>query len=134
MLEHDYIQEIIDKFVQAVMEPLRRALYDHDLGAAETVEQQIAEMMSLSTGTAMNLAPDSLCTMMLLSGIGDSIAGYAAWSLLRLSDVYEAHGMHDVAELRRAQAEAIAANFMYDLSQAPEEFEGLDAEIREQVG
>ena len=134
MLEHDYIQEIIDKFVQAVMEPIRRALLDKDLASAETVEHQIAEMMSLSVDTAMNLAPESLCTMMLLSGIGDSIAGYAAWSLLRLSEVYAAAGMQDVADLRRAQAEAIGREFMYDISETPVEFEELDQEIREAAG
>ena len=134
MIEHDYIEEIIQKFVAAVMEPLRRALAGGDLAACETVEQQIAEMLSLSSATAMNLAPESLCTMMLLSGIGDSVAGYTAWSMLRLADAYDMAGQPQIADLRRAQAEAVAREFMWDINEAPKEFEDLDAEIREQLG
>jgi hypothetical protein len=134
MLQRDYIEEIIERFVNAVMDPIRRALLDHDEVACESVEHQIAELMSLSPDTAMSLSPESLCTMMLLSGIGDSIAGYCCWSMLRLADAYEAMGKQDLADLRRAQAEAIGRDFMYDTSVTPAEFEALDQEIREQIG
>jgi len=134
MLQRDYIEEIIERFVNAILEPMRRALLEHDLAACETIERQIAELMSLSPDTAMSLSPESLCTMMLLSGIGDSIAGYCCWSMLRLADAYDAMGKPDLAELRRAQAEAIGRDFMYDISETPAEFEDLDQEIREQLG
>ena len=128
MLQRDYIEEIIERFVNAILEPMRRALLEHDLAACETIERQIAELMSLSPDTAMSLSPESL------SGIGDSIAGYCCWSMLRLADAYDAMGKPDLAELRRAQAEAIGRDFMYDISETPAEFEDLDQEIREQLG
>ena len=129
MLHKDYLLEVIEQFVSSVSQALARALLQRDLEAAEEVEEAVADLVQLDPETAMALAPESLVTMMLLSGTGDSVAGYAAYALNRLGDAYDKMGEHDVAELRRDQAYAIAQSFGSDVNEIPEEFAELEAQL-----
>ena len=129
MLHKDYLLEVIEQFVSTVSQALVRALLQRDVEAAEEVEAAVADLVQLDPETAMALAPQSLVTMMLLSGTGDSVAGYAAYALNRLGDAYDNMGEHDVAELRREQAQAIADTFGADLNEVPEEFAELEAQL-----
>lgn len=129
MLHKDYLLEVIEQFVSTVSQALVRALLQRDFEAAEEVEAAVADLVQLDPETAMALAPQSLVTMMLLSGTGDSVAGYAAYALNRLGDAYDNMGEHDVAELRREQAQAIADTFGADLNEVPEEFAELEAQL-----
>lgn len=129
MLHKDYLLEVIEQFVSSVSLALARALLQRDLEAAEEVEEAVADLVQLDPQTAMALAPESLVTMMLLSGTGDSVAGYAAYALNRLGDAYDKMGEHDVAELRRDQAYAIAESFGSDVNEIPEEFAELESQL-----
>ncbi len=128
MLQRDYILEIVGQFVDGVGEALRQAL-GGDAGACEDVESQVAELLELDRATALSLAPDSLVTMMVLSGMGDTVAAYVCYALDRLSRVYEARGEHDLAGLRRLQARAVAESFDCDPATPPAELSALDAEL-----
>ncbi len=129
MLHKDYLLEVIEQFVSTVSQALARALLQRDFEAAEEVEAAVADLVQLDPDTAMALAPQSLVTMMLLSGTGDSVAGYAAYALNRLGDAYDGMGDHDLAELRREQARAIAESFGADLNEIPQEFAELEAQL-----
>lgn len=129
MLQRDYILEIISQFVAAITAALRLAVEQHDLHACETVEQQVGDLLELDPETAMSLAPDSLVTMMLLSGMGDSVAAYVCYALDRLGRVYEDMGDVDRAGLRHLQAAAIAESFDCDPNVPPEELAELDQEL-----
>lgn len=129
MLHKDYLLEVIEQFVSTVAQALARALLQRDFDAVDDVEAAVADLVQLDPETAMALAPESLVTMMLLSGTGDSIAGYAAYALNRLSDAYEAMGQPGLAEMRRNQAVAIADSFGADLEQVPDEFRDLQAQL-----
>lgn len=118
MLQRDYILELVDDFCQTICDPLRRAL-SGDLDACGDVERQIGGLLELDHRTALALAPDSLVTMMVLSGMGDVVASYVGVALVRLADAYEAAGDDDRAGLRRLQARAVAESFSLDLSQMP---------------
>ena len=128
MLQRDYILEIVEQFVDGVSAALRRAL-DGDVSACEDVESQVAELLELDRGTALALAPDSLVTMMVLSGMGDSVASYVCYALDRLSRVYDRAGEEDLAGLRRLQARAVAESFGCDPARPPEGLANLDAEL-----
>ncbi len=125
MLEHDYILEIIRQFCDAVTHSLRHAIDHHDQESCTEVEREVADLIELDPETAMQLSPDSLVTMMLLSGMGQSLGGYVAFSLGRLATVYDEMGQGDVAAIRRVQARAVAQSFDADLSEAPEGLESL---------
>lgn len=125
MLQHDYLLELISQFVNVVLAALRRALQQHDQKSAEEAEEAIAGLLDLDPEFALDLAPDSLVTMMLLSGMADSVADYVGFTLEKLSDAYGGMGKTDLANLRHAQAEAIAESFGCDLEIPPAGFEDL---------
>lgn len=128
MLHRDYIQEMVGDFVGGVSEALRRAL-GGDADGCVDVEQQIGELLELDYQTALSLAPDSLVTMMVLSGMGDSVASYVCYALERLARVYDARGEGDLAGLRRLQARAVAESFDCDPADVPSELAGVEGEL-----
>ena len=130
MLQRDYVLAQINLFVQTVLEPLRLALEELDLDSVHTVEQAIEKLIDLDADTALALSPDSLVTMMQLSGIGDSVAGYASYALARIADYYERMGKKQTAGVRRDQARKVAVAFGWNLSDIPEEFEDLEKRLR----
>ena len=121
MLQKDYILEIVGDFVEGVVKHLDAALAG-DADACGQVEQDIAGLLDLDPEVALTLAPDSLVTMMVLSGMGDSVAAHVAYALGRLADAYEAQGNDDAAALRRAQAKAVSESFGCDPTVVPEGF------------
>ncbi len=121
MLQKDYILEIVSDFVEGVAKHLDAALAGSKEADGE-VEQDIAGLLDLDPQVALSLAPNSLVTMMVLSGMGDSVASYVTYALVRLADAYEAQGDKDTAALRRAQADAVAESFNVDKAAVPEGF------------
>lgn len=131
MLQRDYILEIINDFTNAVMEGLGLAIKNQSEQSLGGVEAAVAELIDLSPETALALSPDSLVTMMLLSGVADSVAEYVVYALDRLSRVYEKLGDTDKAGLRRQQAEAVAQSFSVNLNATPEQFVDFNAKYFE---
>ena len=80
MLHRDFLLEIIARFVDTVSVALLGAVRRHDIDSAQEVEDSVAALLDLDPQTAMNLSPDSLVTMMILSGMGDSLASYVAYA------------------------------------------------------
>lgn len=129
MLHRDYLLEIIARFVETVTVALRQALRNGSPESAREVEDSVAALLDLDPVTAMNLSPDSLVTMMLLSGMGDSLASYVAYALDKVGDAYDDAGDAQKAALRWDQAEAVAEAFGVDQSAVPEEFAALEEEL-----
>lgn len=128
MLHRDYVLEIVGQFVDGVTRSLRRAALGEKDGLLAT-EREIGDLLELEPSTALALAPDSLVTMMLLSGMGDSVASYVCYALDRLARLYEREGDEDAAGLRALQARAVAESFGCDPSVPPAELAALDAEL-----
>ena len=120
MLQRDYILEIVEQFAKGVSRVLKHAIDHGDAESCEEVESQIGELLEIDHKTALSLAPDSLVTMMVLSGMGDSVAAYVCYSLQRLSEVYGKRGDEDLAHIRAAQAQAVAESFGCDPDEVPE--------------
>ena len=129
MLHRDYLLEVIARFVDAVTIALRGALLDRNPTAAREVEDSVAALLDLDPKTAMNLSPESLVTMMLLSGMGDSLASYVSYALDRVGDAYDDMGDKHKAELRWDQAQAVAEAFNCDPETIPPEFAELEHEL-----
>ena len=125
MLHRDYILEMIAEFCEAVGKALRRALEGGGTASCAEVEDQIASVLDLDPMLALSLEPDSLVSMMVLSGMGSALAEYIAYALSQLSDVYDELGEEDLSKLRLAQAAAVAESFGCDLDSVPEGFQGL---------
>ncbi len=129
MLQRDYILEIVAEFTESVARAFKLAVEKKDEKACADIEQQIGELLDLDHETALALAPDSLVTMMVLSGMGDSVASYVCWSLDRLARVYEDMGNEDLAGARRLQAKAVAESFNCDPADVPAELDEVDAQL-----
>ena len=128
MLQRDYILEIIGEFVGGITDALGRALRGDQSGYVDA-EHEIADLLELEPTTALALSPDSLVTMMVLSGMGDSVAAYVCYALERLAVLYEREGNEDLAGLRHLQARAVGESFGCDPASVPEELVSLDAEL-----
>lgn len=126
MLQRDYILEVIDDFILTVTAGLGNALETQTEESLDGVEAAVAELIDLSPETALALSPDSLVTMMLLSGVADSVAEYVVYALDRLSHVYEQLGDEDKAGLRRQQAVAVAQSFSVDQNATPKQFKDFE--------
>lgn len=131
MLQHDYLLEILGRFVQAVTAAFTGIFINRDYSQTYKVEEAVAELLDLDVTTAMALSPDSLVTMMSLSGVGESVAGYASYALNRLSRAYDKAGESELAHLRRAQAAAIANAFNANVHEIPKEFLDLEKHIEQ---
>lgn len=133
MLQRDYLLELISQFVESISKALRTAQSLKEprcaLDAAASVEQDIASLLDMDPAVAMNLSPDSLVTMMVLSGLGESLAEYVSFALMRVADIYKRTGESDMAEFRCAQACAVAESFDADINAVPKEFTALVAEL-----
>jgi uncharacterized protein HemY len=123
MLHKDYLLEVIAQFVDAVTEALGLARKRHDPEAAQEAEEAVAGLLDLDADVALRLSPNSLVTMMHLSGVGDSLAEYVTYTLRELGDVYEELGDQETAQLRRQQALTVASSFDVDPDVVPEEFQ-----------
>ena len=134
MLERDYIVELANRFGNSLTRWLKPAVIDADLDAISEVEAAVADLLDLDPKTALSLEPTSLVTMMELSGIADSLAGYVSYALLRLGDAYDAAGNSVVASLRREQARAISVAFGSELGTIPEEYQELERSIAAERG
>lgn len=134
MLQRDYINEIIRQFGDVLARWLRPAVLDANGEAIDEVEAAIGKLMDLDGATALSLAPESLVTMMELTGIADSVAGYVSYALLRLADAYEGQGNEAIASLRREQARAVSAAFQSEFGKVPEEYQELERAIAAERG
>jgi hypothetical protein len=129
MLQRDYILELIRQFVDALRAPLVKACLDGDPKATRQAEGAVAELLQLDRKTALALSPESLVTVMMLSGIADSTASYVAYALERIADAYTVQDKSAKAKLRRQQAVAVANAFYVRLDQIPPELEDTNKEI-----
>lgn len=128
MLHRDYILDLVEHFVTGITDAFRRAVGGEPLALADA-EREIGDILELDPSTALSLAPDSLVTMMVLSGMGDSVASYVCYALDRLATLYERQGNEDAAGLRRLQAKAVAESYGCDPATPPAELASLDAEL-----
>lgn len=98
MLHRDYLLEVISQFVEVVTRALRAAHASDEVPAsresAREVEQSVAGLLDMDPDVAMGMEPDSLVTMMVLSGLGEAVSGYVAFALSRVADVYEIGRAH----------------------------------------
>ena len=129
MLQHDYLLEIISQFVDAISRALLDAVGKGSLKDAKDAEQAIAGVLDLDPNVALRLSPDSLVTMMLLSGVGESLAGYVAYALRKLSQAYDGMGEDELSDLRLSQARAVEESFNSEPGAIPEEFKELEGKL-----
>ena len=118
MLQRDYLLEILIRFIETLTRALKRAVEQNDLSGCREAGRAVADLLELD-----------LVQMMELSNVGSAVASYVGYTLDRVADIYEDGGDEATAELRRAQAEAVADAYGCDLMDVPDELDELDREL-----
>ena len=125
MFENDYLMRIILQFVAALQRALRETGVRPEAKAAD-LEQLVGEAVNIDARLLFSLAPDSLVSMLQLGDFDEGIAGYVLRSIYMEADLLDEAGLPERANLRRAQADAIAKAYGYDVSPADVTAEALE--------
>lgn len=124
MFEQDYLMRMLMDFAAAIRRSIERAGGQQDpSGAAGMLEEAIGNAVDIDGGVLLSLAPESIASILAVSGTDPQVTEYVARSLLLASDYHAQAGHAELAELRRSQALAVADAYGHDLA-APLDLEG----------
>lgn len=129
MFERDYLMRIIMELGAAIRRSIDRSQVDHDPGdAAQMLDAAVGEATELDGAALLSLAPESIATVMQVSGTDPAVTEYVCRSLLLAGRYYEQGGDAALGRLRTQQALAITAAYGHDLTEddgSPEAIEGF---------
>lgn len=133
MFERDYLMRLILGFFQTVCIVVRRAEKEKDPeGAADLLERAIGDATELDGDVLLSLSPDSIASILQVSGTDPKVVGFVAHALLLESHYLMMACDFARAELREQQARALAEAYGVDLPDDPAEAEGLLLDAAEQ--
>ncbi len=116
MLTQDYLVRLLVDFAAGIMRSIQRQTEDRDSqGAAELLETAIGQSVDMDGDTLLALAPESIATILQVSGTDPAITEYVARSLMLASTYRADAGDAETAQLRADQARAIAAAYGHDI-------------------
>ncbi len=127
MFEQDYLMRMILQLVQAIARSMEKADGDEDpSAAADLLEEAVGTVTELDGSVLLSLAPDSIASILSVSGTDPGVVEYVARTLHLESDYLDRAGRCEKAQLREAQARALASAYGFDL----DEELGADAAMR----
>lgn len=120
MFEQDYIMRLVIQFAQALKRSMERANQENNpAAAAETIEAAIGQVTEMDGDTLLSLAPESMKSIMQVSGTDPQIAEYIARSLKLESMYLREAGQNAKADIRATQAEVVAEAYGLELPDIP---------------
>ncbi|WP_270298299.1 hypothetical protein [Eggerthella sinensis] len=134
MLEQDYLMRILLQFAEAIRRSWTRAVEDRDpRDAAHMLEQAVGDATDIDGATLLSLSPESIASVMQVSGVDPRVTEYIARSLLLASGYLREAGGRRPRRRPRDQARALAEAYDLELPDTPEELALLldeaDAEL-----
>lgn len=128
MFEQDYLMRIIAQLMGAIRRSMERAAGAEDPdGAARMLDEALGDATDLDGEALLSLAPESLASILQVSGVDPHLTEYIARSLMLSGRYYAEAGHGDVAALREAQGCAVAAAFGHDVGSVPVSDEEIEA-------
>lgn len=133
MFERDYLMKLILGYFKTIVIVIKQGEKEKDPeGAADLLEQAIGEATEIDGEVLLSLAPESIASVLQVSGTDPKVLGYVAHGLL-----LEAHYLMLAcdfarAELREEQARALASAYGFDLPDDLAEAEDILREAAEQ--
>lgn len=133
MFERDYLMKLILGYFKTIVIVIKQGEKEKDPeGAADLLEQAIGEATEIDGEVLLSLAPESIASVLQVSGTDPKVVGYVAHGLL-----LEAHYLMLAcdfarAELREEQARALADAYGFDLPDDLAEAEDILREAAEQ--
>lgn len=129
MIQQDYLLRLIAQFIQAMLHAKRlagRVAEDEaeadaeageevpnpdPLGAAEMLEVAFGEALDMDPQMILVLAPESLAAILQVSGTDPQLVPYLVECLYLEAEFLTQAGMSETADVRAAQADALAVAF-----------------------
>ena len=132
MFEQDYLMKQFLMFFKALTRSWEQMEEEEDpLGAADTLEDAISAATDMDGTALLTLAPESIASIMQVTGVDPRIVEYLSRSMLLESVYLEQGGDSGLSAVRAAQARAIADAYGFGLPDDPSDFdaitEGLEA-------
>ena len=131
MFQNDYIMRMVLQLARV----LRRSI-EKEYPSPETeirdIEGRVAEALDLDPRLMFKLEPESLVSLLQLGNVDPTLAIFAVRSIYYEADLLEEQGNTEQAELRRAQADAIAEAYNIGISVDDLSPEALEEFLNEQ--
>lgn len=118
MFERDYLVRMFARFAEAIGRSIARNKERDPEGAAATIEEAIGEATELDGDVLLSLAPESIASVLQVSGTDPRVIEYVSRSLLLEASFLEEAGNTEKARLRADQAYALADAYGIELSDA----------------
>ncbi|MCL2528747.1 MAG: hypothetical protein FWE41_00170 [Coriobacteriia bacterium] len=131
MFENDYIMRMIMQLTRALRKSLFREYSNPDIEIRD-IEGRVAEALDLDPRLMFKLEPDSLVSLLQLGSVDPVLAVFAVRSIYYESDLLEANGELEKADLRRRQADAIAEAYNIEVTLADGSAEAMEEFLNEQ--
>lgn len=126
MFERDYLMRLIMAFFQGITRSIEKAEKDKDPRvAAEMLDEAISSATDIDGATLLSLAPESMAGVLQVSGVDERVGEYIGRSLQLASQYLAEAGDSELAALRAAQAQGVAAAYGFTLSENPEDLSDL---------
>lgn len=125
-LEQDYLMRIVLQYAEILRRSWFKARGEKDpKGAADMLEAAVGEAADIDGDALLSLAPESMASVLQVSGTDPRVCEYIARSLLLASAYLRDAGQGALADVRLEQARALAAAYGMDIPNSPEEMEAL---------
>ena len=132
MFERDYLMKQFLMFFKALTRSWEQMKEEKDpLGAAETLEDAISTATEMDGAALLSLAPESIASIMRVTGVDPGVVEYIARSMLLESVYLEEGGNAGLAGVRAAQARAIAEEYGFSLPEDPSDFDAITEGLEE---
>ncbi|MDO5329287.1 MAG: hypothetical protein Q4E88_04225 [Coriobacteriia bacterium] len=116
MFERDYLVRMLVEFAASIRRAMQRARAEEDLdGACMTLESSISNATDLDGEVLLSLSPESIAQVMQVSDVDPRVVTYIAHSMKLESEYLIELNKKEKAELRIAQANALARAYDIDL-------------------
>ena len=116
MFERDYLVRMLVEFAASIRRAMQRARDEEDLdGACMTLESSISSATDLDGEVLLSLSPESIAQVMQVSDVDPRVVTYIAHSMKLESEYLLELNNKQKAELRIAQANALARAYNIDL-------------------
>lgn len=127
MLHQDYLMRMILDLVTAMRRSYERSQGQKDpQGAADMLEIAIGEATDIDGAVLLSLSPESIASILQVSGTEPQLIEHLARSLMLASEYHFEAGDAALGELRKAQAHALADAYGVELPADPISLEELN--------
>lgn len=134
MFEQDYLMRQLLMFFQALArswDQMQEEKRPQD--AADMLENAISTAVEMDGAALLALTPETIASIMQVTGVDPRLVEYVSRSMLLESVYLQQAGNHGLAELRAAQARAIADAYGFELPADPSDFEAITEGLEEEA-